>query len=246
MRTIVGLLVTLVGAACASPIQPVAQNLTVPLTFEANRGQIDATIRYAARGDGYNVFLAAEETILVSDRETSLRIKFAHSQTPTIMEEDPLGQVSNYLVGSDPARWKVGIPHFSKVRFNNIYPQIDVLYYGDEGHLRSQGFIMPMFSNAKSNTKTGVAIAATDSAVNLTLTLRDSGGWIVQNGQISVRLPANGHLAKFIDEIFPNVDVRNLAGTLTVVSDSAPITGVGLEMGTRPGEFTVLPCGTAD
>jgi hypothetical protein len=37
----------------------------LPLSFEANTGQTDTSVKYFARGSGYNVFFTAEEAVLV-------------------------------------------------------------------------------------------------------------------------------------------------------------------------------------
>src|SRR5438093_11907785 len=37
----------------------------LPLSFEANRGQTDASVKYLARGGGYNIFLTGAEAALV-------------------------------------------------------------------------------------------------------------------------------------------------------------------------------------
>jgi hypothetical protein len=36
----------------------------LPLHFEANRGQVDSTVRFLARGTGYDLFLTPTETVL--------------------------------------------------------------------------------------------------------------------------------------------------------------------------------------
>jgi hypothetical protein len=36
----------------------------LPLSFEANRGQTDARVKFTARGVGYNLFLTRDETVL--------------------------------------------------------------------------------------------------------------------------------------------------------------------------------------
>src|SRR5262245_19623789 len=40
----------------------------LPLSFEPNAGQLDADVRYAARGSTFDVFLTSREAVLVEDR----------------------------------------------------------------------------------------------------------------------------------------------------------------------------------
>src|SRR5712692_8676161 len=43
---------------------------------------------------------------------------------------DPLGGYSNYFLGRTEKEWFTGVPHFEKVRYREVYPGIDVVYYG--------------------------------------------------------------------------------------------------------------------
>src|SRR5882672_169401 len=36
----------------------------IPLSFEANQGQVDARVKYVARGSGYSLFLTPQEAVL--------------------------------------------------------------------------------------------------------------------------------------------------------------------------------------
>ena len=53
--------------------------------------------------------------------------------------EAPSGGRANYLIGADPRRWHTGIPVFARVRYPDVYPGIDVVYYGtDRGRTRAR------------------------------------------------------------------------------------------------------------
>ena len=49
----------------------------------------------------------------------------------------------NYLIGNDPARWQTNIPTFGRVRYNEIYPGIDVVYYGNQRRLEYDFVVAP-------------------------------------------------------------------------------------------------------
>ncbi len=38
----------------------------------------------------------------------------------------------NYLTGNNPAQWRAGVPIFAKVRVEEIYPGINLVYYGNQ------------------------------------------------------------------------------------------------------------------
>jgi hypothetical protein len=49
--------------------------------------------------------------------------------SPHLIGEEVLAGRSNYLIGNDPKRWHTNIPQYAKVRYQAVYPGIDVVYY---------------------------------------------------------------------------------------------------------------------
>lgn len=50
---------------------------------------------------------------------------------------------SNYFIGNDPANWHTNVPTFAKVRYKNIYPGIDLVYYGNQSQLEYDFVVAP-------------------------------------------------------------------------------------------------------
>jgi hypothetical protein len=103
-----------------------------------------------------------------------------------------------------------------------------------------RGFITPVSRSATTRISTGVAIVAKDSDATLTLSLRSKDGEIVPGGQTSLRLPANGHTSRFIEELFPNALTEDFEGAMTITADSN-IAAVAFQIGSSAGQFTPLP-----
>jgi len=57
--------------------------------------------------------------------------------------EEELPTKSNYFLGADPAKWQTGIPHYSRVRFHDVYPRIDAVYHGNQQELEYDFVISP-------------------------------------------------------------------------------------------------------
>src|SRR5437867_427113 len=55
----------------------------------------------------------------------------------------PLPGVVNYFIGNDPKKWRTHIPTYEKVEYKNIYPGIDVVYYGNQGKLEYDFIVSP-------------------------------------------------------------------------------------------------------
>ena len=101
------------------------------------------------------------------------------------------------------------------------------------------GFIVPV-RREEAGINTGIAIYnVEDTTTTVDLSLRQNG---VEVGIVTRELLPNGHLAEFIDQLFPTVDTAELVGTLVVIArDEARIAGTGLELGPfGAGQFTTL------
>jgi hypothetical protein len=57
--------------------------------------------------------------------------------------ENRLPGVSNYFLGEDPRAWRTGVPHYARIRYEQIYPGIDLVYYGSEGTLEYDFLVAP-------------------------------------------------------------------------------------------------------
>src|SRR6266852_1684378 len=42
---------------------------------------------------------------------------------------------SNYFIGKDPKRWHTNVPHFAKVRYEKVYPGVDMVYNRNQKEL---------------------------------------------------------------------------------------------------------------
>ncbi len=103
-----------------------------------------------------------------------------------------------------------------------------------------EGFLAPV-RRKLGEINTGVGVQSTESeSISLRFKLRRGGQEIAQANRLN--FPPGGHLALFIDELFPNVDTDDFNGTLIVeVDDGKKAAATALELGSEPGEFTSLP-----
>ncbi len=61
----------------------------------------------------------------------------------SVTGEDELPGKFNYFIGNDPSLWRTNISTFAKVRYREIYPGIDLVYYGNEGQLEYDFVVAP-------------------------------------------------------------------------------------------------------
>ncbi len=120
----------------------------LPISFEVNEGQADASVKYLARGKGFQLLLSANQSSLTlqapdSSTETIEMRLVGGKADPSMFGEDRLPGIVNYLLGSDPQAWKTNISTFAKVRYKSIYEGIDLVYYGNQNRLEYDFIVAP-------------------------------------------------------------------------------------------------------
>ncbi|AXC10325.1 Cell surface protein [Acidisarcina polymorpha] len=56
---------------------------------------------------------------------------------------DPSLGSANYFIGNDSAKWLTNIPTYAKVKYSNVYPGIDLVYYGNQRQLEYDFVVAP-------------------------------------------------------------------------------------------------------
>jgi hypothetical protein len=119
----------------------------LPISFELNRGQANREVKYVSRGAGYSLFLTPTEARLAlrnSKSETSLSMLFnGANSSPQIEGSDELEGKSNYFSGKDSNDWHKRIGHYTKVRYRDLYPGIDMIFYGNQQNIEYDFIVAP-------------------------------------------------------------------------------------------------------
>jgi len=154
-----------IGVEPSVQVQAQARSILagLPLIFEPNVGQgnlqpTDSRARFVTHGSGYSMVLGNEGAILslvTKTRSTSsssgsesrvqtlgMRLAGA-SPNVSLSAVDPLPGKSNYFIGNNPAKWRTGVPQFARVRYENVYPGINLVFYGNQGHLEYDFQVTP-------------------------------------------------------------------------------------------------------
>ncbi len=61
----------------------------------------------------------------------------------SVLGLDERSTKSNYFIGNDPANWRKGVPNYGRVQYDDVYPGIDVVYYGNERQLEYDFMVAP-------------------------------------------------------------------------------------------------------
>src|SRR5207237_1436244 len=124
----------------------------LPLRVEANQGQTDEQVKFLARGRRYTLFLASSEAVLVFTRSeesgrairTVLRMTLVGANPePRLVGAEELPGKVNYFIGNDPTKWRTNVPTYAKARCENVFPGIDLVYYGNHRQLEYDFVVSP-------------------------------------------------------------------------------------------------------
>src|SRR5258706_9365591 len=122
----------------------------LPLHFEANRGQTHKDVRFLARGPGYGLYLTADEAVLVlskpaaDTKRVALRMSLVGAaRKPLVSGIDELPGKANYFIGKDPSKWRRNVPTYAKVHYRDVYPGVDLVYYGNQRQLEYDFVVAP-------------------------------------------------------------------------------------------------------
>ena len=110
------------------------------------------------------------------------------------------------------------------------------------GESRAFSAVVIPVRETTTGIRSAIALQNTgDAAVSVTLTLRDASGALVPAGISSINsLPARGHHARFLEELFPEAQIQDFRGTIWVEVTGGTVAATAFEIGSNPGEFTTL------
>ncbi len=63
--------------------------------------------------------------------------------SPQLTGLDELPGTSNYFIGNDPSKWRTNMPNYAKVEYQDVYPGIDLVYYGNQRQLEYDFVVAP-------------------------------------------------------------------------------------------------------
>jgi hypothetical protein len=174
--------VTRVGApAGTAPVAGARRlaNAQMPLAFEPVSDEAPAGAGFVARGQGYTVFVGAEGALLAlpagthsiepstatsgsrrhdghresaSAQWVTVRLVGADPAASAELQEPLPGRIHR-LKGNHPERWQIGLQPHARVLFREVYPGIDVAYYGNRRELEYDLLVAPGGSAAAARLR---------------------------------------------------------------------------------------------
>lgn len=122
-------------------------------------------MKFISRGNGYSLFLTPTEAVLTLKKVevegtkdplapvvggegkgegAVLRMKLIGANViPQIAGIDKLPGKSNYFIGKDPSKWRTDVLTYTKVEYKDVYPGVDLVYYGNQRQLEYDFVVAP-------------------------------------------------------------------------------------------------------
>src|ERR1700722_15899777 len=161
------------SASPRTPVLPAAKPSILfansPPSFEPNLGQLPSSVKFLAHGRGYVLALLPDEAVLslsspilpalapqphkaislptgedLPATESRLQFKLAGANSnPAISASQQIPERSFSYFGNDSQKWQSRIPNYGRVSYRDIYPGVDLIYYGKEGRLEYDFVVAP-------------------------------------------------------------------------------------------------------
>ena len=162
--------------------KPQPLHTTLPVVFEANRGQGPAWARYLARTSEGEVSLGADRIEVIQPKSVggqSFEIRFRGAHPSGYQEESMHGGVANYYYGGSNPRRIEQIPLYRSVRYKDLLPGIDGSFHGHDGRLEYDFELAPHASTDMLQ----IDLSDDESAIP-----QEDGSLSIQSGGHSIRL----------------------------------------------------------
>lgn len=208
MQTLAGL-ITVLLAICAygadlaltntrsDPHRRITVARTLPIAFEPNVGQIDRPFNFLAHQNGLAVGFGIRqvEFSLTSSNGKPGRLLLSFDMSSPLAAPAVEGLLSghvNYLRGNIRSSWKRGLPTYERLRYHDLYPGVDLVFYGN-GQQMEHDFIVSAGTNPRciSMSVDGARATKLSRAGELVFEYED-GGQIVFRKPIAFQQTQHG------------------------------------------------------
>lgn len=142
-----------------------------PLKFLKNKTQWEPEVRYRADVRGGQVFLLDQDFVFcyqhpedmdemdrlyhdpnpekhreadnLKVRQHAYKVHFANANTPSFAGKQKTDGYYNFFIGKDESRWSTRVPAFEAVRYEALYPGVDMQVYSADGHFKYDFYVRP-------------------------------------------------------------------------------------------------------
>ena len=132
---------------------PASQNIRpefgkIPVSFIPNAGQTDGRADFYIQGKDKTIFFGSEGVSFVLSADApaepwAVKLDFLGANPGVVPAgHDPTGGVVSYFRGAK-TEWKTGLPLYSRIAYDNLWPGIDLVFSGTTNALKYEFVVRP-------------------------------------------------------------------------------------------------------
>ncbi len=109
-----------------------------------------------------------------------------------IVGQEELPGKSNYFIGTDPKKWHSNVPNYAEVKYTDVYPGVDLIYYGNQGQVEYDFVVQPGADSSRIMLDVGIeALVAGAHPRSAILHLAKNGDLLVkaEGGEVVLQKP---------------------------------------------------------
>ena len=118
---------------------------SLPMVFEPLTGSTAGRAAFIGRIDGREVHFGPSSVTVAPRKGVGAPVTFTFDHAGVSVPEGRLlqGSHSNYMLGNDPSQWRLGVPNYGQVRYSQLYPGVDAIFYGNAHSLEHDFLLAP-------------------------------------------------------------------------------------------------------
>src|SRR5580700_3078273 len=120
----------------------------IPLTFEWRGAEVGGE-PFVTHVSGHTLAFAASGAVIEhagtgSPHQPEAMLRFVGARRDAQPRATgPQAGTANYILGGHPKQSRTGIPLYGKIEYRNLYPGIDLIYYGNQNRLEYDLVVAP-------------------------------------------------------------------------------------------------------
>jgi len=118
----------------------------LPLNFVENKGQVAPEVKYIIKAPEESIFFALSRAVFVlssGSNSSAVNMTFEGASPKDVLAENPSSGKVNFLLGNDSTKWVTDLPTYAAIRYDDLYPGIDLVFRGTEGTLKHEFLVDP-------------------------------------------------------------------------------------------------------
>ncbi len=122
---------------------------------------------------------------------------------------EPTGGYSSYFAGRDEKTWFTGIPHYARIRYSDVYPGVDMVYYGSGRNIEYDFIVKPGGHPEQIELAFSQPVKMDDGDL-IVAGLRQRRPKVVQNGRevaAEYRIAGDGHVRLALSNYDPSYEL---------------------------------------